>query len=71
MLKSLREGLRMDTRSVQVLPDFQNSVQEWRPWKGLCPERSCAFYGWWLVKDGFVYTIASCKEFYPAMASTK
>jgi 4'-phosphopantetheinyl transferase len=63
MLKSLREGLRMDTRSVQVLPDFENLGQEWQPWTGLCPERSRTFYGWWRVEDSFVYTIASNKQF--------
>jgi 4'-phosphopantetheinyl transferase len=63
MLKSLREGLRMDTRSVQVHPQFGNSEQEWQPWTGLCPERSSTFHGWWRVEDGFVYTIASTKQF--------
>lgn len=63
MLKSLREGLRMDTRSVQVHPQFGNSEQGWKPWTGLCPERSSIFHGWWRVEDGFVYTIASSKQF--------
>jgi 4'-phosphopantetheinyl transferase len=63
MLKSLREGLRMDTRSVQVIPDFGYSEREWQPWTGLCPERSRTFYGWWRVEDGFVYTIASSQQF--------
>jgi 4'-phosphopantetheinyl transferase len=63
MLKSLREGLRMDTRSVQVNPGFGDSEQEWKPWTGYCSERSCAFYGWWRVEDGFVYTIASSNQF--------
>jgi 4'-phosphopantetheinyl transferase len=59
MLKSLREGLRMDTRSVQALPCFGNSEQEWQQWTGHCAELSRAFYGWWRIEDGFVYTIAS------------
>jgi 4'-phosphopantetheinyl transferase len=63
MLKSLREGLRMDTRSVQVLPDFDNLEQKWERWTGHCPERSRTFYGWWRLEDRFVYTIVSNKQF--------
>jgi 4'-phosphopantetheinyl transferase len=63
MLKSLREGLRMDTRSVQVIPNLGNSEQEWQQWTGYCSELSHTFYGWWRIDDGFVYTIAGFKQF--------
>jgi 4'-phosphopantetheinyl transferase len=63
MLKSLREGLRMDTRSVQAIPVFGNSDQVWQQWTGYCAELSQTFYGWWRIEDCFVYTIASSRQF--------
>ncbi len=59
MLKALREGLRRDTRSVVVHPDFQSDSEIWKKWTGRCMESSRTFYGWWRCRDGFIYTLAS------------
>jgi 4'-phosphopantetheinyl transferase len=58
-LKVLREGLRRDTRSILIQPDFDVQEGRWNPWTGGCLETSQIFYGWWRVSDNFVYTIAA------------
>jgi 4'-phosphopantetheinyl transferase len=59
VLKALREGLRRDTRSVFVRPDFGEREGAWNTWKGNCLETSRVFYGWWRSCDGYIYTLAS------------
>lgn len=61
VLKALREGLRRDTRSVFIRPDFGEQEKGWNAWTGHCPELARSFYGWWRAADGFVYTLASDK----------
>ncbi len=58
-LKILREGMRRDTRSVQI--DAFGRPQEgcWNSWTGRCLQTSRTFYGWWQTCDGYVYTMAS------------
>jgi 4'-phosphopantetheinyl transferase len=59
VLKILREGLRRDTRSVLILPDFSDQEGSWRTWTGQCLESSRTFSGWWRARDGYVYSLAS------------
>jgi 4'-phosphopantetheinyl transferase len=59
ILKALREGLRRDTRSVLVQPEFKDHACGWKTWSGRCLESSRNFHGWWRSEDGFVYTLAS------------
>ena len=58
-LKALRQGLRRDTRSVLIYPEFPTPEDSWNPWTGHCLESSRKFYGWWRACDGYIYTIAS------------
>jgi 4'-phosphopantetheinyl transferase len=59
VLKILREGLRRDTRSVDIQVYEGKTGGGWNPWKGLCIETSCFFLGWWKAEDGLIYTLAS------------
>jgi len=66
-LKALGEGLRMDTRRVEVdveawmegqpsgLPSRAGSA-DWRPLRVSAP-RGVRFGGWWRVRDGLVWTV--------------
>jgi 4'-phosphopantetheinyl transferase len=59
VLKALRQGLRRDSRSVLISPEFGGDSESWNAWRGRCLETSRIFYGWWRTTDNFVYTIAS------------
>jgi 4'-phosphopantetheinyl transferase len=59
MLKALREGLRRDTRSVLVHPDYTDRACGWKTWSGHSVESSHRFHGWWRAQDGFVYTLVA------------
>jgi 4'-phosphopantetheinyl transferase len=59
ILKILRQGMRRDTRSVLIHPDFSEPEGSWRTWTGQCLESSRKFSGWWRTGDGFVYSLAS------------
>jgi 4'-phosphopantetheinyl transferase len=58
VLKILRQGLRRDTRSVLIHPDFSGPQDSWCAWTGQCLETSRSFSGWWRVDEGFVYSLA-------------
>jgi 4'-phosphopantetheinyl transferase len=58
-LKILREGLRRDTRSIRIDPDFNRQEGDWNVWTGYCLKTSNVFNGWWRSCDGFVYTLGS------------
>jgi 4'-phosphopantetheinyl transferase len=58
-LKILRQGLRRDTRSISIRPDFLDREGNWHSWTGQCLQTSQTFQGWWRTCDGFVYTLAS------------
>jgi 4'-phosphopantetheinyl transferase len=60
-LKILREGLRRDTRSIRIEPDFKRQEGGWSRWTGFCLETSSIFYGWWRNSEGFVYTLGSTR----------
>ena len=57
MLKALRQGLRMDTRSIIVHPDFVEG--SWNTWTGRCIDSSRSFCGWWRLQDGFIYAMTA------------
>ena len=58
-LKSLRQGLRRDTRSVVVsLPEAKNE-DAWNSFTVRCLESSGTFHGWWHVGAGFIQSITS------------
>jgi len=58
-LKILREGLRRDTRSVQVDAEFQAEGGIWQRWTGRCRITSRTFHGWWKHDDRFMYALGS------------
>ncbi len=58
VLKALRQGLRRDTRSVQVLPCLRDR-REWQPLTALDLEASRTFQCWWRAEEGRVLTIAT------------
>jgi 4'-phosphopantetheinyl transferase len=58
-LKAVRQGLRRDTRSIIIHPDFRNREGVWKPWTGNCLESSRVFYGYWCAADGYIHTLAS------------
>lgn len=58
-LKALREGLRLDTRSVVVNPDFGPQEDSWHTWTGICRDSSRSFHGYWRLKEGFVYAMTA------------
>ena len=59
-LKALREGLRLDTRSVEVNPaaGFRQHTRGWRPLR-VTHNATEEFCGWWRHADGAVRTIVS------------
>ena len=59
VLKILRQGLRRDTRSVSILPEFRGHEGAWNTWTGRCLESSRVFQGWWRACEGYLYTAAS------------
>jgi len=58
-LKSLRSGLRRDTRSVVFHAGAGESAAGWRPFVVDCVETGRRFFGWWRTRDDFVLTITS------------
>ncbi len=58
-LKSLREGLRRDTRSVVVSLDRADVATEWNRLTARCTVTSRTFHGWWQIYSGYVKAITS------------
>ena len=58
-LKVLREGLRLDTRSVIISPEFGQPDGLWNAWTGCCQDSPRTFRGWWRSHDGFVYAMTA------------
>lgn len=67
VLKALREGLRRDTRSVEVIagPEADGGCRGWKRWTGSCLESGRRFHGWWRAREGYVLTLASDRETFP------
>jgi 4'-phosphopantetheinyl transferase len=61
-LKALREGLRLDTRSVIASPvevwSQNHGPNQWRPLQVRHGEGTM-FYGWWQAADGFLRTLVA------------
>jgi len=57
-LKALREGLRLDTRSVQVTCDreLEQRPRTWHPLRAQCAEGQ-VFHGWWQRNGNLVRTL--------------
>jgi len=58
-LKSLREGLRRDTRSVAVSLRETGNREIWNRLTVACLESCRTFHGWWRVRTGFVQAVTS------------
>ena len=58
-LKALREGLRRDTRSVEVLPGSSDGEGGWRPLAVRCHGSPQIFHGWWRPHPPHILTIIS------------
>jgi 4'-phosphopantetheinyl transferase len=59
-LKSLREGLRRDTRSVVAV--IEPGAATWQPLRVFCRETGRTFPGWWRVENDFVHTITTANK---------
>ena len=75
-LKALREGLRIDTRQVEVEfvenhAAMNKSAAEASSWDSWYPLRTGfeqqAFHGWWRREQGFVLTLVTAPESRPPM----
>ncbi len=58
-LKSLRVGLRADTRSVEVDVNLGDATGDWRRSEVTCDRTGQRLPGWWRTDDGFVVTVAA------------
>ncbi len=58
-LKSMREGLRRDTRNVEVHSGFDLHKDLWSPISVQCTDAHSAFEGWYRIEKGFVQTITA------------
>lgn len=56
-LKALRQGLRLDTRSVMVGLDINGKNENWKPLTVRYRETSRTLHGWWRKSDEYVQTI--------------
>jgi 4'-phosphopantetheinyl transferase len=59
VLKALREGLRLDTREVEVTPASAAAVEGWRPLVGTHAPSGRRFDGWWRRAGDLVATVAA------------
>jgi 4'-phosphopantetheinyl transferase len=58
-LKAMREGLRRDTRSVEVSVPEATDVGGWRPLRVRSADDGRAFDGWWRAEGPLVITVVS------------
>lgn len=58
-LKALRQGLRLDTRSVIVDLDINGKNKDWNFLSVRQTEASRTFHGWWRIDGKFVQTIVT------------
>ncbi len=57
VLKSIRLGLRVDTRKIQINSQLDKNVKEWNEFEIHSPELKNKFYGRWQKFEGFVITM--------------
>jgi 4'-phosphopantetheinyl transferase len=70
-LKALGEGLRLDTRSVEIEPHAEETGNEWRSFGVCCIEDDRPFTGWWRSDGTSVVTIVVAGESEPPIALTE
>ena len=58
-MKALRQGLRLDTRSVVVSVDENTEQESWNPLTVRCVDSSRIFYGWWRMNGKYVQIITA------------
>jgi 4'-phosphopantetheinyl transferase len=58
-LKSLREGLRRDTRSVVVELERRRNPLKWQKLQVHCTISDRDFSGWWRARESYVQTVTS------------
>jgi 4'-phosphopantetheinyl transferase len=58
-LKSLRQGLNRDTRSVLVSLGAEEDKEAWNRLMVRCLESSLIFHGWWRLSSGFIQCMTS------------
>jgi len=58
-LKAMREGLRLDTRSVEVSFASIENVEDWSPFIVKYKEGIRVFEGWWCRKGSYLVTMAT------------
>jgi 4'-phosphopantetheinyl transferase len=61
-LKALREGLRLDTRRVEVSLEFPAPNNGWNPLSVYFSQNNQSFSGFWMQYDGFVWVILADSE---------
>jgi 4'-phosphopantetheinyl transferase len=71
-LKALRQGLRLDTRSVVVSFDMNEDSQDsWKVISVRSSEFARIFSGWWRTSRGFIQTIISYPPELPPIEATR
>ncbi len=58
-MKTLREGLRLDTCSVEVFFHYSNNITGWKPLLVYYQAANLVLYGWWHNSNRFVKTLIS------------
>lgn len=58
-LKTVREGLRRDTRSVEAYVDLGDANAGWNPLSVTCTETSVEYGGWWRRMGEFVLAVTA------------
>lgn len=61
-LKALHEGLRLDTRAVEVDVERSAAVTDWQPMAIRVRHADQRFAGWWRQMDELVFTIAASPD---------
>ena len=61
-LKSLREGLRRDTRSIEVSLGPSGGASAWEEFTVVCFQSNTVFHGWRRIEAGFAWAVASRLE---------
>jgi 4'-phosphopantetheinyl transferase len=62
-LKSLREGLRRDTRSIEVTLGQPRPAEAWEGFVVTCSKTGSIFSGWWRAERGYIWALThrDCK----------
>ncbi len=60
-LKVIKQGLRMDTRSVHIFRCETGNTQNWQPLE-IELNKSKKYFGWWKTMEGFILAIATEEE---------